>query len=128
MSYRPAMPPRETLVVTWPLESVRPFGGSMATPGTAANSTRAPATAAPLSSLTWTTIGCCNGVPVWAICLPPLDSTMAAPNVVGLGSGADSLLREHDVAELTTSSKEIAIRKRRVISLQPPGELRPFER
>src|SRR5579863_6901125 len=82
------MPPRATLVVSCPLESVSPLGGSKVTPGAAENSTRAPGTAAPLSSLTCTTTGCGNRLPVWAVCLLPLDSTRAAPKAVGLGAEA----------------------------------------
>src|ERR1700686_4382148 len=92
------MPPRETLVVTCPLESVRPLAGSNVTPGPAANSTSAPATAVPCSSLTCTTTGCGNRLPVWANCFPPLDSTIAVPNAVALGGAADSALREQEGA------------------------------
>ena len=54
--------------------------------------------AVPCSSFTWTTIGCGNKLPVCAFCFPPLDSTIAVPNAVGLGSGADPVLREQDMA------------------------------
>src|SRR5579859_3549086 len=91
------MPPRDTLVVTWPLESVRALAGSKVTPGTAANSTKAPATAVPCASFTCTTTGCGNKAPVCANCFPPLDSTIAVPKAVGLGGGADSAFFEQDV-------------------------------
>ena len=92
------------LVVTWPLESVRPLAGSKVTPGAALNSTNAPATAAPCSSFTCTTRGCGNAVPACAICFPPLDSTMAVPNAVGLGSGANAVLCEQDATSAAISN------------------------
>src|ERR1700739_4011076 len=97
------MPPRETLVVTWPLESVKPLFGSKTTPDALANSTSAPGTAVPCSSFTCTTTGCGNKLPACANCFPPLDSTIAAPNAVGLGSGADSDWREQLVANSVAS-------------------------
>src|ERR1035441_350498 len=102
------MPPTDTLVVTCPLESVSALEGSKATPGTAENCTSAPATAVPCSSFTCTTTGCGNRLPVCAVCFPPLDSTIAAPNAVGLGNGADSPLREQDIAA------DVASEERRV--------------
>src|SRR5208282_2924702 len=98
------MPPRVTLVVTWPLESVRPLAGSKVTPDAALNSTSAPATAAPCSSFTCTTRGCDNAVPACAICFPPLDSTMAAPNAVALGVGGDAVLWAQDVASAAANN------------------------
>src|ERR1035441_7556993 len=98
------MPPTDTLVVTCPLESVSALEGSKATPGTAENCTSAPATAVPCSSFTCTTTGCGNKAPVWANCFPPLDSTRAAPNAVGLGRDVGSLLREQDVARSAAST------------------------
>src|SRR5581483_956051 len=91
------MPPRETLVVSWPLASVNPRGGSKVTPGAAANSTSAPGTAVPCASLTCTTTGCGNSAPVCANCLPPLDSTIAAPKPVGPGPAVEDGFREQEL-------------------------------
>src|SRR6266567_4484588 len=121
------MPPRDMLVVNWPLESVNPLAGSTITPGAAANSTSAPATAVPCWSLTWTTTGCGNNAPVWTNCLPPLDSTIAAPKAVGLGSGANSDLREQEVATMAMLRMR-STEATRFISLPPPVFLLSFER
>src|ERR1039457_4009551 len=82
------MPPRATFVLNCPLASVRPLGGSKLTPAGPLNSTSAPVTAVPCSSLTCTTRGCARTMPVAPICLPPLDSTSAAPKPVAFRAGA----------------------------------------
>ena len=72
--------------VACPLESVSSVAGSNRTPVGPWNSTRAPATAVPLSSLTCTTNGSFNAIPLTPICLPPLDSTIAVPDAVGFNA------------------------------------------
>src|SRR5271167_4322845 len=77
------MAPRATFVLSCPLKSVSPLAGSKLTPAGPLNSTSAPATAVPCSSLTCTTRGSDSTMPVAPSCLPPLDSTSAAPKPVG---------------------------------------------
>src|SRR5579862_6787184 len=69
--------------------------------------------------------------PVCANCFPPLDSMIAAPKAVGLGRGADSVLREQEVANdvaSTATTKVPIVWKWRVISWRPPVWLRLFAR
>src|ERR1039458_1448388 len=89
------MLPKATLALSCPLESVRPPGGSKLTPAGPLNSTSAPVTALPWSSLTCTTSGWASTMPVAPICLPPLDSTSAAPKLVGFRAEAAPVLRAH---------------------------------
>src|SRR5260370_39283763 len=89
------MLPKATLVPSCPLESVRPPGGSKLTAAGPLNSTSAPVTALPWSSLTCTTKGCPRTMPVAPICLPPLDWTSAAPKPVGFRAEAGPALRAH---------------------------------
>ena len=80
------MPPRETLVVTCPLESVRPLGRIESDSGRRREFHQSSGDSGSLLVVHLHDHRLRQKAPVWAVCFPPLDSTIAAPNAVALGS------------------------------------------